>query len=373
LLDDNSGVYENCLTLLISLLQFEPASNFINDHKWTENLLNYLEIMKENNSIILIRELEIILELLKINPNDLIAEAFLKKLSTGSQFFNYDVLTQLTFLDAIQNKISEAKFVFLILKEINFFQTLQEGTVEVWNILLRKFLYTLSKFYGGKLLQDTNTIKNLLAISIQYFMDNYNENNFIISVLSNMFHNHEIFAFLMDPAINTQFDFMSNTIRILVENYNHSDPKVIEQILDVIAIMGNFGVPSLIQEQFFLKFLKFFYFYEFNKNPNDDRESLKFFFDKLYKDFRTHDFEEYELHFLNCALNILSYQPNLKIALSHLDFILYILNRRNKPQDICDKKFQIIEFLHKNSFGHEDMIEKNIYEQFTKYISKGPY
>jgi hypothetical protein len=129
----------------------------------------------------------------------------------------------------------------------------------------------------------------------------------------------------------------------------------------------------LIQEQFFLKFLRSFYFYEFNKNPIDDSESLKFCFTKLYKDFRTHDYEGYEQHFLDCVLSVLSYQPILRIAFSHLDYILYILNRRNKPQDICDKKFQIVQFLHKNIFGNEDIVEKNLSEQFAKYISKGPY
>jgi len=373
LLDENSGVYENSLKMLISLLQTEQGKVFAESHNWTENLLNYLEIMKENNSIILIRELEIVLELLKLNSNDEIAESVLRKLSACSQFFNYDILTQLTFLDTIENKISESKFVSLILKEINFFQTLQQGTVEVTNVLLRKFLYTLSKFYGGKLISDTNTIKNLFAISIQYFVDNYNENNFIISIYTNTFHNHEIFVFLMDPNNNTQFDFLSNTIRILVENYYHTDPKIIEQILDILTIIGNFRVPSLIQEQFYVKFLRSFYFYEFNKNPIDDSESLKFFFNKLYKDFRTHDFEEYEQHFLDCIFSVISFQPILRIALSHLDYILYILNRRNKPQDICEKKFQVIEYMHKNSFGNEENVEKNLSEQFAKYISKGPF
>ena len=198
------------------------------------------------------------MELLKLNSNDEIAESFLRKLSASTEFFHYDILTQLTFLDTIENKISESKFVSLILKEINFFQTLQQGTVEVSNVLLRKFLYTLSEFYGGKLISDANyTTKNLFAISIQYHLDNYNENNFMISIFANAFHNHEIFAFLMDPTNNTQFDFLSNTIRILVENYYHTDPKIIEQILDILTIIGNFRVPSLIQEQFFLKFLTY--------------------------------------------------------------------------------------------------------------------
>ena len=88
-----------------------------------------------------------------------------------------------------------------------------------------------------------------------------------------------------------------------MEYYFHSEPKIIEQILDVLAIIGNFNVPSLVQEQFFLKFLNYFYFYQFNKNPVEDKENIKYFFDKLHKDFKTHDYEEYESHFLNCVLS----------------------------------------------------------------------
>jgi hypothetical protein len=71
-------------------------------------------------------------------------------------------------------------------------------------------------------------------------------------------------------------------------------------------------------------------------------------------------------------LGILSYQPLLKIALLNLDFVLYMLNRRIRPQEICETKFKIIELIHKNSLGNEILMEKNIYEQFTKYINKGP-
>ena len=40
------------------------------------------------------------------------------------------------------------------------------------------------------------------------------------------------------------------------------------------------------------------------KYPNNDNEMFTFFFDKLYKDFRTHDFEEYEFQFLETILSI---------------------------------------------------------------------
>lgn len=50
-----------------------------------------------------------------------------------------------------------------------------------------------------------------------------------------------------------------------------------------------------------------------------------------------------------------------------------MLNRRNRPQDILEKKFKIIDYMHKNSLGNEAVIDKSIYEQLTKYINKGPY
>ena len=218
LIDESSGVYENCLKLFISLLSNESGKIFIKDSNFIENILNYFELIKENNSIILIRELDIILECLKVDMNDHISETTLKKICESSCFFNYDVLTQLTFLDTMENKISEPKIVTSILKAINFFDHFQGNSVKISEMLLRKFLYTLSKFYAGRLLTQTNNIKNLLAISIQFYEDNKNEKSFIISILSNVFLNREIFSFIMDPINNSQFDFLNNIIQIIVEN-----------------------------------------------------------------------------------------------------------------------------------------------------------
>ena len=89
---------------------------------------------------------------------------------------------------------------------------------------------------------------------------------------------------------------------IIVENYFQSEPKITEQILDVIGTIGNFALPSLIQEQFFLKFLNYFYFYQFSICMVEGNEIIKYFFDTLHKHFKTHDFEEYELHYLDCVL-----------------------------------------------------------------------
>jgi hypothetical protein len=48
--------------------------------------------------------------------------------------------------------------------------------------------------------------------------------------------------------------------------------------------------------------------------------------------------------------------------------MLYLLNRRTRPQDICLLKFNIVEKMLKTEIN-----DKNVYEQLTNYITKGPY
>ncbi len=48
--------------------------------------------------------------------------------------------------------------------------------------------------------------------------------------------------------------------------------------------------------------------------------------------------------------------------------MLYLLNRRTRPQDICLLKFKIVERMLKTEIN-----DKNVLEQLSNYISKGPY
>jgi hypothetical protein len=262
------------------------------------NLIEYFENLKGEDAIILIRELEIILKYLEIVKDDIQVENALKNIS--SKFIDYDLLTALTFLDTLEKNLKDEKIVGIVLSSINFFQLLSLGE-NISDEILRKMMFTMSKFYAGKILNDVNLIKNYLGVSLQNYEENTNKEDsyFIMSVILNTFHNRDIFNFLMDPNNNSQIDFQNKIIDILVKNYFNHDPKVKQHALEVFSIIGNFNLPSVIAEQFLKKFMSKFFFYEFDKYPGSDVEALAFFFDKLYKDFRTHDFEEYEQQFLD--------------------------------------------------------------------------
>lgn len=57
----------------------------------------------------------------------------------------------------------------------------------------------------------------------------------------------------------------------------------------------------------------------------------------------------------------------------NLDFMLYILNRRIRPQEILLKKFNIIETFLKSNFVITGGIEKGLTNRFEDYVKKGPY
>jgi hypothetical protein len=298
LIDHNSGVYEQSLNLFVYILS--NYKEYVLSTKFMNSLILYMENLKGDDSIILIRELEIILKYLEIVREDPEIEEYLKKISQG--FFDYDLLTDLTFLDTIEKNVNDEKIVKIILSSINFFQLLALGQ-EISDEILRKMMFTLSKFYAAKILNEISTIKNFLGVSLQYYEENSSKGKedvyFIVSVILNTFHNRDIFNFLMDPNNNSQIDFLSKIIDIIVNTYYNPDPKVKQHVLEVISIIGNSEIPSVISEQFLKKILNKFYFYQFDKYPSSEVEAYAFLVDKLYKDFRTHDFEEYELQFLD--------------------------------------------------------------------------
>ncbi len=298
LVDHNSGVYEQSLNLLIFILS--NYKEYVLSIKFMNSLIIYLENLRGDDSIILIRELEIILKYLELVKEDSEIEEYLKKISQG--FIDYDLLTGLTFLDTLEKNVKDDKIVKIILSSINFFQLLALGQ-NIQDEILRKMMFTLSKFYATKILNEISTIKNFLGVSLQYYEENSSKGKedlyFIISVILNTFHNRDIFNFLMDPNNNSQIDFLTKFIDIIVNTYFNPDPKVKQHVLEVISILGNFEIPSVISEQFIKKVLNKFYLYQFDKYPTNEIDSYSFLVEKLYKDFRTHDFEEFEQQFLD--------------------------------------------------------------------------
>jgi hypothetical protein len=100
------------------------------------------------------------------------------------------------------------------------------------------------------------------------------------------------------------FNYNEYLISAIIENYYSYDPDIKKHALELIAAANNFSLPSLFQEIFVKRLYAHFYKWEFNKFPKDDIEALKFFTDKLFKDFKTHDFIDYETKYLDTLLSI---------------------------------------------------------------------
>jgi hypothetical protein len=295
-IDENSGVYQNVVDLLFMINTRYP--DHIVQKQVFRNIVNYIHDHNDN-SIILIREVDMIIRYLNQIDDDLI-EGIFKTLS--SKFYEYDKLTQLTLLDSL-DLIERERIANIFINEINLFAKLGSGEFNCQNELMRKIMYTYSKFYGKKFLKD-NVAKNTLAVGLQYFEDNKHENYFILSFLINIFHNRDIFTFLSNDENSIMFDFNQYIIFAIIDNYYSYEPDIKKHALELIAVVSNFTLPSLAQEQFIKRIFTSFYKYEFNNFPKDDTEAMKFFTDKLFKDFKTHDFLEYETKYLETLLSI---------------------------------------------------------------------
>lgn len=362
LTDSDTGVYESISDFLLSFyleqnLFFEilTAKNQQNAQLIT-NLLDYLELIREKNSILIIRELELILNFIqKLNFKEEKLFYFISHLSKSESektlladcfentdtsalipaelendafflvakkmilvylfrlldlFYELDVLTQLNFFDLAEKILSKNFLVKIFIKRLDFFANLNNEEKNLSDEIIRKALYTYSKLYGKGALQQKNNllIKNLLAISIQFFKFNNYDNYFILTVLTNCFHNKQIYNFLaaeeeektqkQENSIQEKFDFTKEIVNVIIENCWNHNPEVQKLNLDLLALLGNFELPSLFQDIFLRKFLVAFYKYEYGVPPQNDIFAYKFFVQKLYKDFKLHDYEEYEYLFL---------------------------------------------------------------------------
>ena len=61
----------------------------------------------------------------------------------------------------------------------------------------------------------------------------------------------------------------------------------------------DFNIPSLVHENYVKYLLNLFFTTNSNKTSNNENEINDFFVNCIYKDFKTFDYEEYELQFLS--------------------------------------------------------------------------
>lgn len=322
-------------------------------------------------------------------------------------FFSYDDLTKLILIEIIENMIEDSKLTNYIITKIDFFNklnTLEGNNNGTFQHLLRKYLYFLSKFYGS-LRNKTGIIvveevfskallKNTISISLQHSEETGNM-EFITSIFSNIFHNIQIFSFLLDSETNKNFDFKNEVINILIVNY-YSEKDYKNKISTMHAFTNMFNPNHGCSDKITYKeedvnshmkfldvFLKEFYFvYTGKKNisssdvkDKDDVINLSevsFFVLRLYKDFQTHDFEEYESSFLDVLSAMICIEKFVYSALMNFDLTLYLLNKRSKEKIICEKKYLIIEKIYASEV-FKQKAQEEIVKQFREYIRNGVY
>ena len=131
------------------------------------------------------------------------------------------------------------------------------------------------------------------------FGEDINDHGLMPKILNNILHNKKIFSFLMTQENNQMFNFKENVTNIMNENYHSYNPDIKMQSIDILSILFDFSLPSIIQDNYLKDFLAEFYKYHNSKTSNSENENQSFFISEIYKDFKSHDYEEYEVHFLN--------------------------------------------------------------------------
>ena len=403
-IDKSSGVYTATLQLIIhliknNLISIEKLSNLIQD------IISYLDsIILAKDSINIVRKFEIILcfidytyknELMNKENNTTMSKLKESIQNMCREFYEYDLLTQLTILETMENNINDEDVLLMANPNQNFFN---ENIMTLEQQSLRKLLYTFSKFYARNLLTDKEIklLKNTLAISFQYYNDE-KQIQFICPLLTNIFNNTHIYGFIMDSANNAQFDFLNNIVDIISSIFNMTDPNVKMLVFEVFEKIFDFGedeeekemnkdkkveVPYLgkqnlaMHKQFIILLLTEI----IRKNNINDLISSKTddeikgkFVVYLYNHFKKNDLPDYELCFLRLMYYIVSDSDNTKILLSNFDFVLYLLKRRNeKPHEVCEMKFKVIRRIN-NKKEIMGQMSQGFAKQFIDYLNKGPY
>lgn len=408
-MDKSSGVYSMTLQLMIYLLKNNliPIEKLIN---LIQDLIGYFDsIILQKDSIFVVRKFEVLLcfidytyknELLNKENSTTMVKIKESIENTCSEFYYYDLLTQLTFLETMENNINDEDILLITNPIKNFFN---EKIMALEQQSLRKLLFTFSKFYARNLLTDKEIklLKNTLAISFQYYNDE-KQIQFICPLLTNIFNNTNIYAFIMDSANNSQFDFLNNIIDIISSIFIMQDPNVKVLIFEVLEKVFDFGededesemkdekekekekdvVPYLgkqnmpMHKQFIILLLT-----EIIRKYNiDDLVSAKTddeikgkFVEYLYNHFKKNDLPDYELSFLKLIFNIVSDNDNTKVLLSNFDFVLYLLKRRKeRPHEVCEMKFNVIRRIN-NKKEIMGQMSQEFSKQFIEYLNKGPY
>ena len=400
-LDKNSGVYSATLKLIIHLIKnniipIEKLSSLIQD------ILKYFDsLLLTKDAIYVVRKFEIILcfidytyknELLNKENNTTMVMLKESIDNMCHDFYQYDLLTQLTILETMENDINDEEVLLMMNPNKNFFN---EKIMGLEQQALRKLLFTFSKFYARYLITDKEIklLKNTMAISFQYYNDE-KQIQFICPLLTNLFNNTHIYAFIMDSANNTQFDFLNNIIEIISSVFNMSDPNLKVLVFEVLEKIFDFGEDEDLEDkkdnkikylgkqnmsmhkQFIISLLteivRKHSIDDLVKTKNDD-QIKGMFVEYLYDHLKRNDLPDYELSFLKLIFYIVSDNDNTKILLSNYDFVIYLLKRRKeRPHEVCEMKYNVIKRI-KNKKDIMSQMSQEFSNQFNDYVNKGPY
>ena len=247
-MDKSSGVYTQTLQLIIHLIKnnlilTEKLANLIQD------LVQYFEtLILKTDSVYLVRKFEIYICFIDhLYKNELFNKennTTWIKLKEGVEnickdFYQYDLLTQLTLLETMETNINDKEVLLLLNPNKNFYN---DNIMSLDAQTMRKLLLTFSKFYARYLINDNEIklLKNTLAISFQYYNDDKNM-QFMCYLFNNIFNNTHIYGFIMDSANNAQFDFLNNIIDIMSSIFIINDPNVKVQIFETLERVFDFG------------------------------------------------------------------------------------------------------------------------------------
>ena len=406
-MDKSPGIYSGTLKLLAHLIQNNliPIESLVN---LIQDIISYFNnIILSKDSIYVVRKFEVLLCFIDytyknelINKENGTTMVNLKESLDNmcNDFYEYDLLTQLTIMETMENNINDENVLLMTNPIKNFFN---ENLMSLEQQSLRKLLLTFSKFYARSLLpeKEIKLLKNTLAISFQYYNDEKHI-QFICPLLTNIFYNTKIYAFIMDSANNAQFDFLNNIIEIISSIFVMTDPNVKILIFEVLEKIFDFGEESeenseqkeiiekkdscnflgqqnlAMHKQFIVllltEIIRKTSIYDLANVKTDDEIKGKFV-EYLYNHFKKNDLPDYELCFLRLIYYIVSDSDNTKVLLSNFDFVLYLLKRRKeKPHEVCEMKFKVISRINKK----KDIMVKMSQEfskQFMEDLKNGPY
>ena len=111
-----------------------------------------------------------------------------------------------------------------------------------------------------------------------------------------MFYNEGFYTLLLNDF---KEEFLETITMSIVEAYSKNDPGLKSFALELFDLLFDFKIPSIQHENYLKYFLNTFYNRFTNKYSIEENEVNELFVFILNKDFKTFDYEEYELLFLH--------------------------------------------------------------------------